>query len=291
MSAGLVEIRDGKARALLSAQGAELLSWQIGDAELMWTPDPAFWDRVSPLLFPVVGWCKDGAIRVGGQSYLMGVHGFAAQSDFEIAGSSAAQVKFVLRDNESTRVHFPYAFEFSVTYRLIQDSLQISLNVRNKSAGSMPYACGLHPGFRWPFAGAARDQYSIEFAEAEQPEVPVIAPGGLFSQAMRPIAIEGRRLALSEETFAMEALCFLNARSRSLAFIAPSGSSIRANFTGFPHLALWSRPGAPFLCLEAWTGYGDPVGFSGELGEKPSMRHLTEDQEGFHEAIFRFCAA
>jgi len=44
---------------------------------------------------------------------------------------------------------------------------------------------------------------------------------------------------------------------------------------GFPHLALWSKPGAPFVCMEAWTGHGDPVGFSGDLADKPSMRLLA----------------
>ena len=32
------------------------------------------------------------------------------------------------------------------------------------------------------------------------------------------------------------------------------------------------RGGAPFLCLEAWTGYSDPEGFAGELKDKPGMR-------------------
>ena len=45
-------------------------------------------------------------------------------------------------------------------------------------------------------------------------------------------------------------------------------------FPGFSHAALWTRPGAPFLCLEAWTGYSDPEDFAGELSDKPSMRVL-----------------
>ena len=44
---------------------------------------------------------------------------------------------------------------------------------------------------------------------------------------------------------------------------------------GFTHAALWMRPGAPFLCLEAWTGYSDPEGFEGELKDKPGMRMLA----------------
>jgi galactose mutarotase-like enzyme len=59
-------------------------------------------------------------------------------------------------------------------------------------------------------------------------------------------------------------------------------------FPDFPHAALWTRPGAPFICLEAWTGYSDPDGFTGELSEKPGMRALEPGARVRHEARFVF---
>jgi hypothetical protein len=49
---------------------------------------------------------------------------------------------------------------------------------------------------------------------------------------------------------------------------------------------LWSRPGAPFLCLEAWTGHGDPAGFSGDIFAKPSMQSLFPGESARCAATF-----
>jgi hypothetical protein len=89
-------------------------------------------------------------------------------------------------------------------------------------------------------------------------------------------------LLLSEDLLANEALCFLNARSRSLRFVAPDGAAIRLELQDFPHIALWSRPPASFLCIEAWTGYGDPEGFAGDISAKPSMRFLPAGARAEH---------
>jgi hypothetical protein len=42
------------------------------------------------------------------------------------------------------------------------------------------------------------------------------------------------------------------------------------------------------LCIEAWTGYGDPVGFDGALADKPSMIILPPGGARTHSATFRF---
>lgn len=117
----------------------------------------------------------------------------------------------------------------------------------------------------------------------------MIAPGGLISKAMRPIPLNGRDLALGDRLFPGDALCFLGPASRSLRFEQLGGAAIEMDFHGFEHAALWTRPGAPFLCLEAWTGYSDPEGFVGDLFEKPSMRTLQPGERARHGASYRFC--
>ena len=117
--------------------------------------------------------------------------------------------------------------------------------------------------------------------------MPVIAPGGLFSRQTRPVRLQGCVLPLSDELFAREALCFLDARSHGLSFERVGGAALRVELSDFPHIALWSRPGAPFLSIEAWTGHGDPEDFDGELTDKPSMRLLAPGQAASHAA--RFC--
>ena len=61
-------------------------------------------------------------------------------------------------------------------------------------------------------------------------------------------------------------------------------------FPSFIHAALWTRPAAPFVCLEAWTGYSDPDGFEGDLFDKPGMRALEPGARARHEARFVYRA-
>ncbi len=258
--------------------------------ELLWAPDPAFWNAVSPVLFPVVGWCRDGLARAKGRILPMPAHGFASARMFDAQRIDAARARFTLTDDETTQAHYPYRFRLDIDYALHPRALEIVARVTNAGDESMPYAFGLHPGFRWPLFGEAQQDHRIVFAQDERAQTPVIAPGGLFSSALRDAPLSGRTLALEPALFAQEALCFLDARSRALVYEGPSGA-LAVEAEGFAHWALWSRPGAPFLCIEAWTGHGDPVGFAGELADKPSMILLAPGASRAHRAAFSLSAA
>jgi len=280
----------GDARLEIASMGAEARAWSVGGRDLLWPSDPAIWDQISPILYPVVGWTRDGA-RLAKKQYALGLHGFAAKHEFVVEVVEADFARLTLRDNDETRAVYPLAFELAVEYRLGPQAVEITIDVANPGDAPAPYACGLHPGFRWPFAGAPREGAIVRFAQGERPEVPVMAPGGLIGAAMRPVPLKGRELALSDTLFVNDALCFLKPNSRSLRFEQPDGSAISMDFSGFDHCALWTRPGAPFLCLEAWTGYSDPVGFTGDLFEKPSMRVLQPGERARHGARYGYWPA
>ena len=286
--AGFVQLAAGAARAAIALRGAELTRWSVGGREMIWTPDADVWADAAPILFPVVGWTRGGEVRVDGRAYPLGLHGFARFGAFAIESVASDRVVLLLRDTAESRALYPFAFALRVEYALTADALSVALTVENAGAGPMPYACGLHPGFRWPFDGGAAADYRILFDAPESPDVPVIAPGGLFSSETRPVPIAGRELPLSHALFAREALCLLDARSRGLTFERAGGAALRVDLEDFPHIALWSRAGAPFLSIEAWTGHGDPVGFSGELSAKPSMRLLSPGARARHAARFSF---
>ncbi len=282
-----ITLTHGDARATIALIGAEARSWRIAERDLLWPGDPAIWSDISPILYPVVGWTRDGA-RVEGMQFALGLHGFARFEAFsvEVAGPNFARL--TLTDNERTHAVYPFEFALVLEYRLSGEMLEVAIEVANPGVRPAPYACGLHPGFRWPLGAAGREGALVRFEKAERPEVPRIEPGGLVGKTMRPIPLQGRDLPLSDALFANDALCFLNLASRSLAFIDASGASITMEFPDFPHAALWTRPSAPFICLEAWTGYSDPDGFTGELSEKPGMRALEPGTRARHEARFVF---
>ena len=200
--------------------------WRAGGNELVWPGDENF-RRSAPILFPVVGWTRNG-VFIGGRRYPLGLHGFARVEDFRIV--EQAENRALLRGGPSQRTKALYPFEFRLDKygylipRII--SLQVVLDVMNEGDGVLTFACGLHPGFNWPLPGA-RGGHVVRFDAEERAEVPVIAPGGLFSARRRRLFLCGRgSRALSPELFE-EALCFLDARSAGLEFAARGGPSLR----------------------------------------------------------------
>ncbi|MFO1104407.1 MAG: aldose 1-epimerase family protein [Methylocystis sp.] len=274
-------------RAEILTHGAELAAWRAQGVDMIWAKDQNIWDQTAPVLFPIVGWTRDGSIRVDGRTYPLALHGFAWKKRFEVAERRDDYLRLALVDDDETRALYPFAFRFEVEFRLHAGALENSLIVANTDSRPLPYACGLHPAFRWPLA-SSNAPHAIIFETEERPDVPIIGPGGLFSKPLRKTPLEGRRLPLELEMFAHDALCFLNLASHSLVFDNGAGGRLAVTLQDFPHVGFWTLPPAPYLCIEPWTGYGDPEEFRGDLYEKPSMRLLTPGERARHGAIFAF---
>jgi galactose mutarotase-like enzyme len=273
--------------AEIDSFGAELMSWRAGGVDLIWAKDAAIWDQSAPILFPVVGWTRDGTARVNGMAYPLSLHGFAWKKQFAVVERRRDFLRLELEADEETRALYPFEFRLAVEFTLLPSGLENTLIVINSGETPLPYACGLHPAIRWPLDGSAA-RHAIVFEKPERAEVPIIAPGGLFSRRERPVPLEGRVLPLTPELLADEALVFLNAASKSLALDNGAGARLVLELDDFPHIAFWSLPPAPYLCIEPWTGHGDPEDFFGELAEKPSMRLLPPRASARHSVTFRF---
>ena len=98
--------------------------------------------------------------RIDGATYPLGVHGFARFETFALIDRDVDRARFVLRDTPATRAQYPFHFELSVEYRLEPRRLSIEARVINSGERTMPYAFGLHPGFRWPLGGGDKAEIS-----------------------------------------------------------------------------------------------------------------------------------
>lgn len=284
----LVELANGSARATISTLGAEPQGWQVDGNSLIWPGDPAWWGKQSPVLFPVVGWTRNGEVRIKGKRYPLGLHGFASTQEFQITERSPESLRMRLADNAATRALYPFAFMLEVEYTLSPTSLGANFTVHNPGAEAMPYALGLHPGFVFPMAGGSPTGHEVVFDAGVSPQVPRIAPGGLIARATREVPLENGRLRLAPELFLNDALCFLDAASTDVAYLNGRGQAIEISAEDFPHLALWTKPGAPFLCIECWTGHSDPEGFEGDIFDKPAMRSLAPGASARHGVTYRW---
>lgn len=268
---GSVSIANGSLRATVSGLGAELVRLQTAAGEeLLWDGNPAVWAGRSPLLFPIVGAVKDDRIKVQGASYPLSRHGFARTSTFELVESESARCTWRLRADDDTRSRYPFAFRLDVTYALAANRLTISAEVANEGDDPMPASFGFHPAFRWPLVpGVRREHHEIRFEKPEPAPVRSLAHSLLGEPAASPVS--GDWLALSDALFAHNALVFDRLQSRKLSYGPPAGRSLDLEFARMPHLGIWSKPGAGFVCIEPWQGFASPVGFDGELAEKPGI--------------------
>jgi len=279
----VVTLQNGTLGAAVSARGAELqrLHTTSGE-ELLWDGNPDVWAGRSPLLFPVVGNVKDDRITVRGQHYPLLRHGFARTSTFELVEASSTRCTWRLRATDETRARYPFAFQLDVTYALDGARLTISATIANDGAEPMPASFGFHPAFRWPLVpGAAREDHDVRFGEPEPGPIRRLAGGLLGGPEATPVA--GDRLALADALFQRDALIFDRLRSRRLTYGPATGRRLELEFPALPHLGIWSKPGAGFVCLEPWQGFASPVDFDGELAEKPGIVAIPPYSERLFE--------
>jgi hypothetical protein len=76
-----------------------------------------------------------------------------------------------------------------------------------------------------------------------------------------------------------------------MRFVGPSGRAIVMSVENFPHFALWTRPTAPFLSLECWTGHADEIGREVELSERNTITLLEHGAEGRHAVTLSYGTA
>jgi galactose mutarotase-like enzyme len=283
-----VEIRSGNAHAAIAARGAEPVAWSVGGTDLLWDADPTWWPKSAPVLFPLCAQTRFGAIKVDGVSYPIPIHGVSPTSNYTVEDQAADRVRMVLRDSPETRASYPFAFVLTVEYRLAANRFTAAFEVRNPGDVTMPYAVGFHPGFNWPFSGGDKHGHALVFDEPENPAVPLFTSTGLVRRETRTLPMQGARLPLGPDLFTGGPLCFFNARSKSVRFENGAGGAIVVTVEDLPHFAIWTKPGAPYLCIETWTGHSDPEDFDGELADKPSMRFLAPGATARHAVTLSY---
>ena len=277
----LVEIWASGLSASIDPLGAQLMSLRTarGD-ELLWQGDPAFWPDRAPILFPVIGPMPGGVIHHDGGSYPMPAHGFAKEREFTVKGYMRNRAVFDLSADDETRRHYPFEFGLRVAFDLTPDSLTVTIAVTNEDTVAMPADVGFHPGFNRPLAASA-DSANMVIAFDEQEPAPVrrgVDDPIFLTEDEHATPVEGCVLRLRDELFTDNAIVFDRIVSHGLVYRSaePSvGPRLRVEFPDSPYLAIWSRPGAPFVAIEPWQGLPSPVGYTGDLADKPGIATLA----------------
>ena len=167
------------------------------------------------------------------------------------------------------RRQYPFEFALEVEHRLLDSTLQTLVELINEDERAMPASFGFHPAFRWPMAASARETYCLVFDKAEAATAKRVNLDGQLEDVHERIPLDGDRLALSDQLFEHGAWVLDPVASEALVIADDVGSLATVRWAGCTQLGLWSKPGAPFFCVEPWAGYPTPKGSSTDLFNKP----------------------
>ena len=263
----------------VQAKGAELMSLynKKEQLEYMWSGDPAFWGKHSPVLFPIVGELKNNTYYYKEKAYQLGRHGFARDMEFTVVEQTTSSVGFSLLSNADTLQKFPFEFGFDIEYLLQQDWLTVTYKVKNTGNDDMYFSVGGHPAFKVPLVeGTDYNDYYLEFNEPELAGRWPISAEGLIETDAEPFLLNTNKLPLRKELFYRDAIVFKNLRSDTVRLRSSKhDKGIEFNFPGFPYLGVWAAKDADFVCIEPWCGIADPVNSSQQLTEKEGINRLA----------------
>lgn len=267
--ADIVRIENDCLAVDVSTLGAEAQAISSRDGrQWLWNGDAAFWAGRSPVLFPIVGRAPDDTLLIDGKPRPMAQHGFARRSDFALAAATGTMCRHTLAASPATRAAYPFDFLIAVEHRLEGYALTVSADVENRGTATMPFGLGFHPAFVWPLPGASGRPHTIRLDNAGEPPRRTLREGLLAPQAEPSPFLEGR-LLLEPGLFSADALIFPEGAGTGLAYAAEGGPALHFRFDNLPNLALWTKPGAPFLCVEPWHGTAAEEGGPRELRDRP----------------------
>lgn len=270
-------IKNEKLAVTIAAHGAELSSIydKANDRELVWQADPAFWNRHT-VLFPNVGKYYGGHFTYNGTDYPMGQHGFARDTEFEQAASGENFVTYRLCADEESKKVYPFDFVLEITHRLNGNRLTVEWNVKNTDNKEMYFTIGGHPAFNVNvLPDTDFEDYSLVFKEGTEKLSYVLLDaesGTAIGDKVYELELTDSKYALKKDMFDKDALVFDGGQIEWAALALPDGKPyIALESIGFPNFGIWSKPGAPYVCLEPWCGRCDNKGFEGEISEKPGI--------------------
>jgi galactose mutarotase-like enzyme len=268
-----IPLSSGDLHAEVNPLGAQLsILRDASGRDLLWNGDPAVWTGRAPILFPIVGELAGGQYRLGDKTYSLSRHGFARGKPFNVVAATSSTATFRLQADESTLAVYPFRFELDLRFAVSGATLTVIASVRNLGDTNMPASFGYHPGLRWPLPyGRERASHFIEFALDEPAPIRRLNSVGLLTSDAHPTPVSDKRFVLDDALFTNDVVIFDQVRSRSVTYGAADGARIRVSFPDAPYLGVWTKPGAPFVCIEPWHGIADPAGFSGDFTAKPGV--------------------
>jgi galactose mutarotase-like enzyme len=265
----------------VAALGAEVRSVVHKNTNIsyMWSGDAAYWGRVSPVLFPIVGRLKDNQYKAEGNTYELSQHGFLRDATFQVSYADKTSVTFTLESKGNYKEIYPYEFRVEIAYQLLQDKLSVEWKVTNlEQAKTMYFSIGAHPAFRMPLLSDEETaDYKLRLKPLQDKQVTAYElVDGLIRENGQPTVLPA--MSVKADLFENDALIYDHIEEVHLQ--SEKGNGVAVAMSGVPFVGIWSKYDkaaktmAPFICIEPWFGIADTAESTGELSEKVGVQQL-----------------
>lgn len=260
--------------------GAELarIYDKKADREILWSADGTYWNRHAPVLFPFVGALEGNSYNYKGQCFQMGQHGFARDSEFMFEGQDNSSVTHKLAWSSGTYVNYPFKFSLYITHTLEGRCIRVGWKVVNEQQEEMYFSIGAHPAFNVPAKdGEAQEDYFLNlYSEKETFTcLRINEKGTALADAPQEFAAGSGLRRIEKDLFNDGVWIFEDGQLQKVGITYPDKTPyIEIECRDFPYVGIWTKPGAPFVCLEPWYGRTDDAGFKGDISEKRGIRKL-----------------
>ena len=288
MESTINTLKYGNVEIAVVDRGAELRSYKVDGEEFMWDRKPEFWAASSPVLFPFVGTIKNGAYSFNGKEYKISTrHGFARTEDFELVEKTENSLKFRFSSNKETLEKYPFEFELFITYTIVKNTLEIGYNVVNKNDSDMYFSLGTHPAFALNVNDDLKlDDYYLEFEKNETSQKYKLTNNGLVFDEKVDYLNNVNKIQITENVFDDDAIVFEGLKSEKVTIKNNKNSKeLSVEYKGFPYIAFWSKPKAPYVCIEPWYGISDFENCTGKLEEKTGILKLENGENFFAKLV------
>ena len=176
---------------------------------------------------------------------------------------------------------YPFEFDLFLTYIIKGDILEIQYDVINKNNFNMYFSLGTHPAFALNVNENIKlNDYYLEFEKKETSQKYVLTNNGLvFDKKINSLNNENK-IQITENVFDNDALVYDDIKSEKVKIKNIKNSKeVMIEYKGFPYIAFWSKPKAPFVCIEPWYGITDFENCNGKLEEKKGILKLEKNNE------------
>jgi galactose mutarotase-like enzyme len=270
------QIKNEWLEATFDTLGAELISLKSAEREYMWEGNPDFWNKHSPVLFPIVGALRDDSYFFETEEYQLTRHGFAREKEFKVIEQSADKIVFSLQNDSETLKVYPFYFELQIEYLLMEQNLEVHYKVKNNSDGKMYFSIGGHPAFKLP---QQFENYAL-FFETDGVLKFSVLENNLLVDEKKVLNCDANLLQLNYQLFEKDALVFKNHHIQTVTIKEFENTILKVEFDNFPDLGIWTKNKAPFICIEPWFGHADLATTNQNLHEKSGIQ-ILESQAVF----------